>query len=421
VFDRIFVPAEFREAVSDRSWLQALLDAEAALAKAEGAAGVIPSEAAAAIAEASRAERFDPAELADQGRAAGNPVEPLVRALTDAVGDEAGRYVHWGATSQDILDTAAMLLAREVLGLVLESLESVAAECARLADAHRSTVIAGRTLLRQAVPTTFGLKAAGWLVAVLEARDALARIRGERLAAQLGGAAGTLASLGKEGLEVQKRFAEELGLQQPVVPWHTNRVRVAELGSGLAVAAGVLAKIALDVALLGQTEVGEARPTGGGASSTMPQKQNPVGSALAIACARQVSAHASTLIGALPQEHERALGGWHAEWPALSGALAFTGGAADGARRALDELVVDPERMLANIDPLVMSERASLLLAERVGRPRALELVAEAASSGRPLTEAIDLEQGDLEPSAYLGSAEDFVDQALDAYGREAT
>jgi 3-carboxy-cis,cis-muconate cycloisomerase len=282
-------------------------------------------------------------------------------------------------------------------------------------------VIAGRTLLRQAVPTTFGLKAAGWLVAVLEARDALARIRGERLAAQLGGAAGTLASLGKEGLEVQKRFAEELGLQQPVVPWHTNRVRVAELGSGLAVAAGVLAKIALDVALLGQTEVGEARPTGGGASSTMPQKQNPVGSALAIACARQVSAHASTLIGALPQEHERALGGWHAEWPALSGALAFTGGAADGARRALDELVVDPERMLANIDPLVMSERASLLLAERVGRPRALELVAEAASSGRPLTEAIDLEQGDLEPSAYLGSAEDFVDQALDAYGREAT
>jgi 3-carboxy-cis,cis-muconate cycloisomerase len=421
VFDRIFVPAEFRDAVSDRAWLQALLDAEAALAKAEGAAGVIPSEAAAAIAAASRAERFDPAELADQGRAAGNPVEPLVRALTDAVGDEAGRYVHWGTTSQDILDTAAMLIARDVLGLVLESLESVAAECARLADAHRSTVIAGRTLLRQAVPTTFGLKAAGWLVAVLEARDALAGIRSERLAAQLGGAAGTLASLGGKGLEIQRRFAEELDLQQPVVPWHTNRVRVAELGSGLAVAAGVLAKIALDVALLGQTEVGEARPTGRGVSSTMPQKQNPVASALAIACARQVSAHASTLIGALPQEHERALGGWHTEWPALSGALAFTGGAADGARRALDELEVDAERMLANLDSLVMSERASLLLAERVGRPRAFELVAEAALSGRPLTEALDLEQGDLEPSSYLGSAEDFVDRALEAYGKEAT
>ena len=314
-----------------------------------------------------------------------------------------------------------MILARDVLGLVLESLESVAAECARLADAHRSTVIAGRTLLRQAVPTTFGLKAAGWLVAVLEARDALARIRSERLAAQLGGAGGTLASLEGKGLEVQRRFAEELDLQQPIVPWHTNRVRVAELGSGLAVAAGVLAKIALDVALLGQTEVGEARPTGGGVSSTMPQKQNPVGSALAIACARQVSAHASTLIGALPQEHERALGGWHAEWPALSAALAFTGGAADGARRALEELEVDPERMLANLDPLVMSERASLLLAERVGRPRAFELVAEAGSSGRPLTEALDLEQGDLEPSSYLGSAEDFVDRALEAYGKEAT
>jgi 3-carboxy-cis,cis-muconate cycloisomerase len=419
VFERIFVPAEFRDAVSDRAWLQALLDAEAALAKAEGAAGVIPSEAAAAISVASRAERFDPAELADQGRAAGNPVEPLVRALTDAVGDEAGRYVHWGATSQDILDTAAMLVARSALELLHESLDAVAAECARLADAHRSTVIAGRTLLRQAVPTTFGLKAAGWLVAVLEARDALAGIRSERLAAQLGGAAGTLASLGGKGLEIQRRFAEELDLQQPVVPWHTNRVRVAELGSGLAVAAGVLAKIALDVGLLGQTEVGEARPTGGGVSSTMPQKQNPVGSALAVACARHVSAHASTLIGALPQEHERALGGWHAEWPALSAALAFTGGAAAGARRALEELEVDAERMRANLDGLAMSERASYLLAERLGRRRAYEAVAEAASSGRPLAEALDLEPADLEPSSYLGSADAFVDRALAAYREE--
>ena len=306
MFERIFVPAEFRDAVSDRAWLQALLDAEAALAKAEGAAGVIPSEAAAAIAKACLADRFDPAVLADHGRAAGNPVEPLVRALTDAVGDEAGRYVHWGATSQDILDTAAMLVARNVLELLHESLDAVAAECARLADAHRSTVLAGRTLLRQAVPTTFGLKAAGWLVALLEAREWLAGIRRDRLAVQLGGAAGTLASLNDQGLEVQRRFAEELGLQQPLVPWQTNRVRVAELGSALAVAAGALAKIGLDVALLGQTEVGEARPTGGGVSSTMPQKQNPVGSALAIACARQVTAHASTLIAALPQEHERA-------------------------------------------------------------------------------------------------------------------
>ena len=419
MFERIFVPEEFRDAVSDRAWLAALLDVEAALARAEADAGVIPADAAGAIVDACDADRFDPAELADAGRAAGNPVEPLVRALANAAGDEAGRYVHWGATSQDILDTAAMLVARNVLGLLLESTGAVAAECARLADTHRSTVLAGRTLLAQAVPTTFGAKAGGWLVAILEARRGLARIRSERLAVQLGGAAGTLAALDAEGLEVLRRFAEELGLQEPVVPWHTNRTRIAELGSALAIAAGSLAKIGLDVALLGQTEVGEVRSSAGGASSTMPQKQNPVGSVLAIACARQVSAHASTLIAALPQEHERGLGGWHAEWPALSAALAFTGGAAAGARRALEELEVDPERMRTNLDGLAMSERASYLLVERLGRRGAYEAVADAASSGRPLAEALDLEAADLEPSSYLGSADDFVDRALAAFREE--
>ena len=419
MFERIFVPEEFRDAVSDRAWLTALLDVEAALARAEVRAGVIPAAAAAAIVDACDADRFDAVEVAEAGRAAGNPVEPLARALADAAGDEAGRYVHWGATSQDILDTAAMLVARNVLGLLLESTKAVAADCARLADRHRSTVLAGRTLLTQAVPTTFGSKAAGWLVAILEARRGLARIRAGGLAVQLGGAVGTLASLEGHGLEVLRRLAEELGLQEPLVPWHTNRVRIAELGSALAVAAGSLAKVGLDVALLGQTEVGEVRSTGGGASSTMPQKQNPVGSVLAIACARQVSAHASTLVEALPQEHERGLGGWHAEWPALSAALAFTGGAAAGARRALEELEVDPERMRANLDELAMSERASYLLAERLGRRGAYEAVAEAASSGRPLAEALDLEPAGLEPSSYLGSADEFVERALNAYREE--
>ena len=419
MFERIFVPEEFRDAVSDRAWLTALLDVEAALARAEVRAGVIPAAAAAAIVDACDADRFDAVEVAEAGRAAGNPVEPLARALADAAGDEAGRYVHWGATSQDILDTAAMLVARNVLGLLLESTKAVAADCARLADTHRSTVLAGRTLLTQAVPTTFGSKAAGWLVAILEARRGLARIRAGGLAVQLGGAVGTLASLEGHGLEVLRRLAEELGLQEPLVPWHTNRVRIAELGSALAVAAGSLAKVGLDVALLGQTEVGEVRSTGGGASSTMPQKQNPVGSVLAIACARQVSAHASTLVEALPQEHERGLGGWHAEWPALSAALAFTGGAAAGARRALEELEVDPERMRANLDELAMSERASYLLAERLGRRGAYEAVAEAASSGRPLAEALDLEPAGLEPSSYLGSADEFVERALNAYREE--
>ena len=423
VFERIFVPAAFSDAVSDRAWLQAMLDVERALAAAEARAGVIPADAAKAIAAACSADQFDPAELGEQGRAPGNPVEPLVRALTGAVDGEAAGYVHWGTTSQDILDTAAMLISRNVLDLLLEALAEVAAECARLAEAHRSTPMAGRTLLQQAVPTTFGLKAAGWLVGVLEARRWVARIRDERLAVQLGGAAGTLAALGEAGPEVVRLLAEELGLHEPVGPWQTNRVRVAELGASLAVAAGALAKIGLDVALLAQTEVGEAAELGGGASSTMPQKQNPVGSALALACARQVQAHAAVLLAALPQEHERALGAWHSEWPALSGALAFAGGAADATRRALSGLEIDEERMRANLDRaggLVMAERASYLLAEQVGRLPAYERVAAAAASGRPLAEELDLDAADLEPAAYLGSSGELVDRALAFYRSEA-
>jgi 3-carboxy-cis,cis-muconate cycloisomerase len=422
VFEPIFVPAEFRDALSDGAWLQAMLDAERALAAAEARAGVIPEEAAEAIAAACRADRFDVTAIAEEGREPGNPVEPLVRALTEAVGGNAGGYVHWGATSQDILDTATLLVSRNVLDLILIRLAEVAGECAKLAETHRSTPIAGRTLLQQAVPSTFGLKAAGWLVAVLEARRRLANIRQERLAAQLGGAAGNLAALGEAGPEVLRLFAEELGLQEPVVPWHTNRVRIAELGAALDVAAGALAKIGLDVGLLSQTEVGEAREAEGGASSTMPHKRNPVGSALAVACARQVHAQASVLTAALPQEHERALGAWHSEWPALRNALAYAGGAAVGARRALAGLEVDTERMRANLeltDGLVMAEKASFLLARELGRREAHQKVAEAAAGGRLLARELGLDPADLDPAGYFGSAETFVDRALAAYREE--
>jgi 3-carboxy-cis,cis-muconate cycloisomerase len=422
MFERIFVPAEFRDALSDGAWLQAMLDAERALASAEARAGVIPAEAADAIGVACGAGRFDPVAILEQGREPGNPVEPLVRALTEAVGGTAGGYVHWGATSQDILDTAAMLVSRNVLDLILERLAGVAGECMRLAEEYRSTPMAGRTVLRQAVPTTFGLKGAGWLVAVLEARRGLARVRQEGLAVQLGGAAGTLASLGESGPRVLHLFAEELELHEPIAPWHTNRVRVAELGAALAVAAGALAKIGLDVALLGQTEVGEATESGGGVSSTMPQKRNPVGSALAVACARHVQAHAGVLLAALPQEHERALGAWLSEWTALSGALAYTGGAVEAAGRALSGLEVDPVRMRANLElagGLVMSERVSYVLAEQVGRRKAFERVAEAAASGRPLAEELDIDAEYLDPTSYLGSADEFVDRALAFYRSE--
>ena len=436
MFERIFVPAEFRDAVSGHAWLQALLDAERTLAVAEARVGVIPADAAEAIAAACRAERFDAESIGDHGRAAGNPVEPLVRALADAVGDGAAGYVHWGATSQDILDTAAMLVSRGALDLIVDAVGRVADECARLAETHRSTPIAGRTLLQQAVPTTFGLKAAGWLVAMVEARRGLVRVRVQGLAVQLGGAAGTLGALGEAGPDVLRAFAEELGLQEPVVPWHTNRVRIAELGSALDVAAGACAKIGLDVALLSQSEVGEATEAEAGVSSTMPQKRNPVGSALAVACARQVHAQAAVLTAALPQEHERALGGWHSEWPALTGALAYTGGAAAAAHRALEGLQVDPERMGANLrlsGGAVMSERVAFLLAERLGRGDAQALVAEAAArsqaSGRGLRDEllndarVDVAPEELEaafdPSTYLGSAEAFVDRALGAYRDE--
>lgn len=433
MFERLFVPAELLEATSDTSWLAAMLDAERALASAEARAGVIPAEAVTAISAACRVELFDAGELAEQARAAGNPAEPLVRALTDAVEGDADRYVHWGATSQDIVDTAAMLVARRALNLLLDALDGISEECATLAERHRSTPMAGRTLLQHAVPTTFGLKAAQWLVSVRDARDAVTRVRTERLAVQLGGAAGTLAPLGGRGLEVRRLFAEELGLAEPLLAWHTDRVRIAELGGALGALVAALAKIAVDIALLAQAEVGEVTDTEAGGSSTMPQKRNPVASALAVACARQVHGYVSVLTAPGSQEHERGVGGWHAEWHALSGALAYSGGAADSVLRTLKALEVHPERMLENLHAAggdVVGERVSFVLGERLGRRAAHELVAEASlrahANRRSLAEELDADDrvelprdeldAALDPVTNLGSAEELVDRALRSY-----
>jgi 3-carboxy-cis,cis-muconate cycloisomerase len=426
-FDAIFVPDELREAVSDRAWLQAMLDFERALAAAEAGAGLISADAAGAIADGCRAELYDAHALAQQGRGPGNPAEPLVRALRERVGGDAANLVHWGATSQDVMDTAAMLVSRRALALVLAELDGAASACAELARAHRGTVMAARTLLQQAVPTTFGAKAAGWLVSLVEAGRRLAEIRAERLAVELGGAAGTLAALGNRGLEVLRLLAEELSLAEPVVPWQTNRVRIAELGGALDIAAGVFAKIGLDVALLSQTEVGEVRePPGRGGSSTMPHKRNPIGSALAVACAARVHGCASVLGAAVVQEHERALGGWQAEWAPLSEALALTGGAGASIREVLEGLEVDAGRMSANVSELTAAEHASLVLAERVGRARAHELVAEAARSDSfrdgLLAAGLGAEEIDrvLDPAAYLGIVDALVDRALALYEETA-
>lgn len=360
LFSPIFVPDELRDATSGRAWLAAMLAAERALADARGLDGV---------ADACDPALYDLDAIAREGRAAGNPVEPLVRALRERSGVAEA---HVGATSQDVLDTAAMLVARDARELIRAETAAAAAACAGLADAHRATVMAGRTLLQQAVPITFGLKAATWLDALADADELLAAWRPT---AQLGGAAGTLAVLGDGGVDVLRAFAAELELDEPAVPWHATRGPVRGLVAALVALAGACAKIALDVLLLTQTEVGEVR-VGDGRSSTMPHKRNPVPAVLARACARRVEALAATFTG--EHEHERAAGAWHAEWEALADALALTGAAAAHVRRTLETLEVDAERMRAN-------------------------LLAETTSEAG----------GTVAPEDYLGAASAFVDRAL--------
>src|SRR5215216_3284098 len=334
LFRPIFVPERFAEAVSGRAWLRAMLEAEGTLAVAQARIGLIPPQAAETIVSCCDVNRFDPGEIGRRGRAQGNPVPPLVRALTGAVSEgseDAASHVHKGATSQDIMDTAAMLVCRHALDLVLVEIDGISAACASLADTYRDTIMPGRTLLQQALPTAFGLKAAGWLVSVLEVRTRLREVRQSGLAVQLGGAAGTLASLGPAGTQVLGEFARALGLVEPVVPWHTDRVRISDIGSVLSLVAGVMGKISQDVILMAQTEIGEvAEPAaeGRGGSSTLPHKRNPILSVTATANARRVLDLSHTLQVAMVGEHERATGAWHSEWETLSDALALAGGAA---------------------------------------------------------------------------------------------
>ncbi|MET0135272.1 MAG: 3-carboxy-cis,cis-muconate cycloisomerase [Kibdelosporangium sp.] len=395
--------------VDDDAWLTAMLDAERALASAQARAGVIPAGAAASIARACSAGDFDAAVLGRQAVSSGNPVVPLVTQLRSHVPAEVSRYVHFGATSQDIMDTAASLVAVRALAPLLADVDTTASRCALLADEHRDTLMIARTLTQHALPTVFGLKCAGWLVALDEAAAQLRRVEP---AAQLGGAAGTLAVF--RDLRVPDLFAAELGLAAPVIPWHTDRTRFASLAAALGVLAGVLGKIALDVTLMAQTEVAELSEATGGGSSAMPHKQNPVRAVLITAAVRQVPGLVSTMLAAMVQEHERAAGGWHAEWETLSSLLRLVGGAAARTRDLLTGLRVDRERMRANVDltgGLVMTEA----LAGRLGR----DLVTELSRSGRPLREALRGHLPDdeidvlMNPANHLGSAEEMIDRAL--------
>lgn len=438
IVDSLFGSAEVDEAVSDMAWLQAMLDVEAALAGAEADSGIVPAAAAAEIAAACLADRFDLADIGQRAVGAGNPAAPLVSDLTAAVSADARPYVHLGATSQDVIDTALSLLARRSLDPMLADLRDAAAACAALTATHRETLMTARTLLQPAVPTTFGLKAAAWLVAIDEARAQLAHVRFERLAAQLGGAAGTLAPLHEAGVDVAHRYAERLGLAEPLMPWHTDRTRIAELAAALGTVVGVLGKIARDVTLLAQAEVAEAAEGGGsehGTSSTLPQKHNPVRAVLIIAAAERAPGLVATAFHAMVQEHERATGAWHAEWETIRALLRLAGGASHHAVELLGSLSVDPERMGANLGSdggLVMAESIAGLLAAKTGRTAAKDVVRrcsdEAAQrhvafatvvAGDPevcghLT-AAEIAAG-LDPRAYLGSTLEFIARAQRAH-----
>jgi 3-carboxy-cis,cis-muconate cycloisomerase len=425
LFGEVLARGRVREALSDRAWLQAMLDVEAALARAQAAAGVIAAEHAEAIVAACRAERYDVDELGAQAAAVGNPAAPLVRALRAQVGDPAAGAVHRGATSQDVVDSAAMLVARRALEPLLDDLGAAADAAARLAGEHRATVMAGRTLLQQAVPISFGLKAAGWLVGLDEAAARLGAVRSTRLAAQLGGAAGSLAALGDCGIEVLSRFARELELAEPVVAWHTVRTRVAELAAALGEASGAAAKVAGDVVLLAQTEVGEVREGGEGGrggSSAMPHKHNPVAAISALAGARQAPGLVANVLAAMEHEHERAAGAWHAEWAPVHGLLGATGSAAAWLRDCLEHLEVDPERMRENLDDGLLAER----VAAAIGGSGAADVVRDALAAGRPLADvarehlAEDEAARVLDPATYLGASDQLIDRALSAHAHRS-
>nr|WP_243979946.1 3-carboxy-cis,cis-muconate cycloisomerase [Streptomyces sp. NEAU-YJ-81] len=410
-------------ATGDTAFVQAMLDAEAALARV-----VAPAGAAEAVAGAARVELYDVRDLALRARSGGNPVIPLVADLTAAVAHtdgEAAPYVHRGATSQDIVDTATMLVAARALPLIVADLDRTAAELARLAAAHRDTPMPGRTLTQHAVPTTFGLKAAGWRALVLDARDRLAPLRPP---AQLGGAAGTLAAFGA-GIELLARFAEATGLAEPDLPWHTLRTPVADLGSALAFTVGALGKVAADVLVLSRTEIGEVAEGAGGGSSAMPHKSNPVRATLMAAAARQAPGLAATLLGALAAEDERPGGAWHAEWQTLRELLRLAGGSARDAAELTSGLKVFPDRMADHLrltGGLIVSERIAAELAEVVGRARAKELLTEAsrrvAEGGVGLAEALagalppDRLRELTDPGTYVGAAPALVDRALGRY-----
>ncbi len=428
---------------SAESTVQRMLDFEAALARALAAEDVIPASAVGPWTACCQVAHIDLAALAQAARSAGNLAIPLVRQLTAQVARidaDAARYVHWGATSQDVIDTGMVLQLRDATDMMTVNLAEFADALAALAHRHRDTPMMGRTWMQHALPISFGLKAAGWLDAVLRHQQRLREMRERMCALQFGGAAGTLASLGDRGLAVAHALARELELPLPDMPWHAHRDRVAEFATVLGLLTGTLGKIARDIALMNQTEVGElSEPVaaGRGGSSTMPHKRNPVGCAAALAAATRVPSLVSTMLAGMQNEHERALGGWQAEWDTLPDIASLCAAALTQMRDVVEGLVVDAARMRANMDAthgLVMAEAVALALAPHTGRAQAHEIVEAAChtalserrsllqvlQSNKAVTDALSPDRlaALFDPLAYAGESGAFVDRVLDAHRR---
>jgi 3-carboxy-cis,cis-muconate cycloisomerase len=408
--------AAMRAVCDDAAYLQHMLDFESALARAQAAVGVIPQSAVAPIAAACRAEAFDLPALAEAATRSGNLAIPLVKALTASVAKasaEAARYVHWGATSQDVIDTATMLGLRAAIDALLVDLDRAIAGFAGLARRHRDTAMVARTWLQHALPMPFGLKLAEYAAALHRSKARLKRLDAEALALQFGGAAGTLAALGDKGLEVAEKLAAELELPLPEAPWHTHRDRIAEAASVFAILAGSCGKIARDVSLLMQTDVAEAFEPAGedrGGSSTMPHKRNPVACAAALAAATMAPNLAATIFAAGVQDHERSAGPWHAEWPTLPTLQLVTSGALAAMVDIAQGLEVDAARMRLNLDAthgLIMAEAVTMALAEKIGKNDAHHLIEvlsrKAVSEKRHLRDVLS---GDATVTAHLNAEE---------------
>jgi 3-carboxy-cis,cis-muconate cycloisomerase len=443
----LFASGAMRAIVNDRARLQRMLDVEAALARAEAAVGVIPQSAVGPIEQACDAARFDLSLLGEAAVSSGVVTIPMVKMLTAEVAKNdkaASGYIHWGATSQDIVDTALMLELRAAIDALGLDLDRAIAGFVKLAEKHRNTAAVGRTWLQHALPIPFGLKLAGYAGAVSRSRARLARLRTEALVLQFGGAAGTLAALGDQGLAVAEKLAAELKLPLPPAPWHSHHDRVAEIAAALAILAGTCGKIARDVSLMMQTDTGEAfepAAAGRGGSSTMPHKRNPVAASVALAAAVMAPNLAATVLAGLVQEHERALGGWQAEWPTMPTLLLVVSGALAATVDIAEGLEVDEQRMRANLDAtggLIMAEAVMIALGRRIGRLEAhhiVEAASKRAAAERRGLEALlhedprvtaQLTQAEIarlfDPLAYQGVAQQFVDRLLaDALEKNAT